>query len=82
MSPKNVVVLWYEAFNRKDPALLDKILSESWMDIPPAPDQPRGPADAKPLLAELTTVLRVAGSRSNAAYGMRSPRYTGGASCA
>ena len=34
---KKDVTLWYEAFNMKDPALLDRILSENWVDIPTAP---------------------------------------------
>ena len=41
---KNDVTLWYEAFSKKDPALLDKILSADWVD-------------AKPLLARLTTTF-------------------------
>jgi steroid delta-isomerase-like uncharacterized protein len=49
------VTLWYEAFNRKDPTLLDKILSATWVDIPAAPGQPVGPDGAKQILAELTT---------------------------
>jgi steroid delta-isomerase-like uncharacterized protein len=49
------VTLWYEAFNTKDPALLDRILSEHWVDIPAAPGQPPGRDGAKPLLAQLTT---------------------------
>ena len=35
----NNVALWYDAFHKNDPALLDKILAEQWMDIPPAPGQ-------------------------------------------
>src|SRR6059036_406597 len=54
---KKDVTLWYEAFNTKDPALLDRILSEHWVDIPAAPDQPAGPAGVKPLLARLTTTF-------------------------
>jgi steroid delta-isomerase-like uncharacterized protein len=54
---KKDVVLWYEAFNQKDPALLDRILSESWVDIPAAPDQRPGPEGAKPLLVSLTTAF-------------------------
>ena len=54
---KQDVTLWYEAFNTKDPALLDRILSEHWVDIPAAPDQPAGPAGVKPLLARLTTTF-------------------------
>ena len=52
---KSDVALWYEAFNQKDSTLLDRVLSETWVDIPPAPGQPAGPAGAKQLLAELTT---------------------------
>jgi len=51
------VTLWYEAFNKKDPALLDRILSENWVDIPAAPGQPAGREGAKLLLAELTTTF-------------------------
>ena len=51
------VALWYEAFNRKDPALLERILSENWVDIPPAPGQPAGPEGAKQILVELTTAF-------------------------
>ena len=35
---KKNVSLWYDAFSKKDPALLDRILSKNWVDIPPAPD--------------------------------------------
>ena len=56
-SYKKDVTLWYEAFTKKDPTLLDKILSENWVDIPAAPGQPAGPNGAKPLLAELTTTF-------------------------
>ena len=51
---KKDITLWYDAFNNNDATLLDKILSESWVDIPPAPGQPAGPAGAKQILAELT----------------------------
>lgn len=51
---KTMAMLWYQAFNKNDPALLDKVLSETWADIPPAPNQPPGPAGAKQILAELT----------------------------
>jgi len=37
------VALWYQAFDRNDPALLDRILSETWVEFPPAPGQPAGP---------------------------------------
>jgi steroid delta-isomerase-like uncharacterized protein len=51
---KKTVALWYDAFNHHDSALLDKILSDQWVDIPPAPAQPAGPAGAKKILAELS----------------------------
>jgi steroid delta-isomerase-like uncharacterized protein len=56
-TPMKDVALWYEAFNRKDPALLERILSEKWVDIPPAPGQPAGPEGAKQILVELTTAF-------------------------
>jgi steroid delta-isomerase-like uncharacterized protein len=55
--PKKGVARWYEAFNRKDPALLDGILSERWIDVPPAPGQLPGRQGAKDLLAQLTAAF-------------------------
>lgn len=49
----NDVTPWYEAFDKNNPALIDKILSPNWVDIPAAPHQPAGPAGAKAILAEL-----------------------------
>ena len=54
---KKDVTLWYEAFNKKNPALLDSILSENWVDIPAAPGQPPGREGAKHILVELTTTF-------------------------
>jgi steroid delta-isomerase-like uncharacterized protein len=54
---KKDVTLWYEAFNQKDPVLMDRILNENWVDIPPAPGQPVGPQGAKDILVELTTAF-------------------------
>jgi steroid delta-isomerase-like uncharacterized protein len=54
---KKNVTRWYEAFNTKDPRLLDRILSEHWVDIPAAPGQPPGRDGAKHLLVELTTTF-------------------------
>ena len=54
---KKQAALWYEAFSKKDPAILDKLLSEDWVDIPSAPDTPAGPTGVKPLLAMLTTTF-------------------------
>jgi steroid delta-isomerase-like uncharacterized protein len=54
---KKEVMLWYEAFTKKDPVLLDRILHETWVDIPAPPGTPAGPEGAKPLLAQLTTTF-------------------------
>lgn len=54
---KKDALLWHDAFSKKDPALLDRILSKNWVEIPPAPDQPPGPAGAKQILVELTTAF-------------------------
>jgi steroid delta-isomerase-like uncharacterized protein len=51
------VVLWYEAFDQKNPALLDHILAPEWVDIPSLPGVPPGPAGAKRTLAMLTTTF-------------------------
>jgi hypothetical protein len=39
---KKDVLLWYDAFTTKDPALLDRILSPQWVDIPAPPGEPAG----------------------------------------
>jgi steroid delta-isomerase-like uncharacterized protein len=49
------VTQWYEAFDKHDPSLLDRILDENWVDIPAAPGQPPDPEGAKRILEELTT---------------------------
>ena len=54
---KKEATLWYEAFTNKDPALLDRILHETWVDIPSPPGTPAGPEGVKPLLAVLTTTF-------------------------
>ncbi|MGH8071891.1 MAG: hypothetical protein ACRERE_42975 [Candidatus Entotheonellia bacterium] len=54
---KKDVTLWYEAFNTKAPGLIDRILSEHWVDIPAAPGQPTRREGAKHLLVKLTTTF-------------------------
>jgi len=54
---KKDVALWYEAFTTKDPALLDRILHETWVDIPSPPGTPPGPEGVRPLHARLTTAF-------------------------
>jgi len=51
------VVLWYEAFDQKNPALLDQILAPEWVDIPSPSGVPPGPAGAKRTLTMLTTTF-------------------------
>jgi steroid delta-isomerase-like uncharacterized protein len=51
------VVLWYDAFHKNDPSLLDRILADEWVDIPPAPGQLPGPQGAKQILTELRTAF-------------------------
>jgi steroid delta-isomerase-like uncharacterized protein len=54
---KKDVTIWYEAFNTKDPRLVDRILSEDWVDIPIAPGQPPGREGMKHLIVQLTTTF-------------------------
>jgi steroid delta-isomerase-like uncharacterized protein len=51
---KKDVTIWYDAFNTKDPRLVDRILSEDWVDTPSAPGQPPGREGMKDLIAQLT----------------------------
>lgn len=51
------VTLWYDAFHRNDPSLLDRILAEHWVEIPPLPGQVPGPQGAKQVLGELRTAF-------------------------
>src|SRR2546429_8879663 len=44
---KKDVTLWYEAFTKKDAALLDKILHETWVDIPSPPGTAPGSTSSK-----------------------------------
>jgi steroid delta-isomerase-like uncharacterized protein len=54
---KKIAALWYEVFETKKPDILDRILTKDWVDIPPAPNQPAGPAGAKQILVELGTTF-------------------------
>lgn len=56
-NPGAKFTLWYEAFSKNDPLLLDRILDENWVDIPAAPAQPPGPKGAKQILLELSTTF-------------------------
>src|SRR5260370_7092082 len=55
---KKYVALWYEAFDRHDPATLDRILSENWKESPSEPGtKPAGREDVKGMLVKLTTTF-------------------------
>lgn len=51
------VTLWYEAFNKRDPRVVESVLSEGWVDIPAAPGQPSGLEGLKHILVLLTTAF-------------------------
>jgi len=55
---KKQATLWYEAFCKKDPAILDRILSEDWVDIPSPPGTP-----ADRVALGITTDCRDVGGR-------------------
>jgi steroid delta-isomerase-like uncharacterized protein len=50
---KQDVELWYAAFDKNDPSLIDRLLSEDWTDIPAGANQVPGPAGAKEVLQHL-----------------------------
>jgi steroid delta-isomerase-like uncharacterized protein len=52
-----IVTLWYEAFDKKDPALIDKIIDENWVDIPSPAGTPPGPEALRNTFAMLTSTF-------------------------
>ena len=36
----NDVTIWYDALNKRNAALAEQVMSETWVDIPAAPGQP------------------------------------------
>src|SRR5438132_12169490 len=55
---KKAVELWYDAFDQHNPALLDQILSETWIESPSEPGvKPAGRDDVKTMLVRLTTTF-------------------------
>ena len=56
-SDKERVAMGYQAFDRKEPQLLDEILSVDWVNIPSPPGIPPGPAGVKPTFARLITTF-------------------------
>jgi steroid delta-isomerase-like uncharacterized protein len=55
---KKLAMLWYDAFNNTDPALIEKVLAPTWVDIPAANGQPSGPQGAKQAVIFLTTTFK------------------------
>jgi steroid delta-isomerase-like uncharacterized protein len=53
INPKAEALLWYDAFDGNKPTLLDKIIDQTWVDIPSPPSDLTGPAAAKQLLSGL-----------------------------
>jgi steroid delta-isomerase-like uncharacterized protein len=50
----NNVSIWYEAFNKRNAALAEQVLSDDWIDVPAAPGQPSGRAGVQFILDDLT----------------------------
>ena len=48
------VTIWYHAFNQRDAALAQQVISEDWADVPAAPAQPAGRAGVQFILDDLT----------------------------
>jgi steroid delta-isomerase-like uncharacterized protein len=49
----NDVNIWYEAFNKRNAALTEQVIGETWIDIPAAPGQPAGRAGVQFILDDL-----------------------------
>ena len=47
------LTIWYDAFNKRDAALAQQVMSEDWADIPAAPGQPAGRAGVQFILDDL-----------------------------
>ncbi|MGQ3215309.1 MAG: ester cyclase [Shinella sp.] len=52
-----IAVKWYEDFDRNQPEILEAILSDTWRDIPDAPDTAPGAQTAKAVLKMLHTAF-------------------------
>ena len=53
----NDVTIWYDAFNKRNAALAEPVMSENWVDIPAAPGQPAGRGGVQFILDDLTKHL-------------------------
>ena len=55
---KKDAALWYEAFDKHDASILDKVLSKEWQEFPVAAGaKPAGFEDVKKMLVKLTTTF-------------------------
>jgi steroid delta-isomerase-like uncharacterized protein len=52
---KQKAALWYEAFDKHDPSILDKVLSDDWYEMPS--DKKGGKEVGKKLLIMLTSIF-------------------------
>jgi steroid delta-isomerase-like uncharacterized protein len=50
----NNVAVWYDIFNKREPALAQQVVSEDWIDIPAAPGQPSGRKGVEFILDDLS----------------------------
>jgi steroid delta-isomerase-like uncharacterized protein len=50
----NNAALWYDIFNKREPALAQQVVSEDWIDIPAAPGQPSGRKGVEFILDDLS----------------------------
>ena len=57
VDPARTVLLWYDAFARGRPELLDRLLAPTWVDIPSPPTAAPGPEAAKQTLVKLRTAF-------------------------
>ena len=57
MTQKELVTKFYRAFSEHKAQLFDQVLSETWEDIPLAPDQGPGPEGIKTILKGLLKAL-------------------------
>lgn len=52
-----VAARWYQAFDKREPALIDQIIDARWVDIPAPEGTPPGPEGLKKVYAMLTSTF-------------------------
>lgn len=53
----NTIKIFYSAWKKKAPALLDEVCSEHWQDIPLGPGQADGPKGLKDIIKSFSTLF-------------------------